>query len=328
MKTKRFRIVLAGLLVVALATASSPAGSLRLEGQAFHPDAAISWAAPLKGVPESFIVYKVVPKQFSKEIIARMLKIADFKPFSMKLLPDKRTMQWRARDENGTLIRSLEINPTAGWITYFNSKAEAPSTKAAEGVPSYEEVDKLAMDYLRQLGGDTNQLALSPRSRMSGGRSSYKKQGGDLIREETTMRGTMYARQIDGIRICSAGGRGGLMIDFGNHAKVGRLDLNWRTLQPGQRYRTASAKEIVALIKGGKAVLPEQNVDLNALSQARKFTITKVTPYYWGELGGESQDEVYPFAELEVKADFADANSITFTLFCPILRDQTVEKKN
>lgn len=314
-------------MVVALAATSSPAESFRLEGEAFRPDASVAWAASMRGLPESLVVYRVVPEQFSKEIIARTLEIADFKPVTMKLSPDKRTMQWRARDENGTLIRSLDITPTAGWITYVNTKTEAPSTKAAEGVPTYDEVDKLAMDYLRQFGGDTNQLALRPCSRTNRGRSTYKKRDGDLIGEDVTERGAMYARQIDGIRVNGTGGRGGLWMDFGNHAKVARLDLNWRTLQPLQRYRTASTKEIVALIKSGKAVLPQQDVDPNAISQAKKFTITKITPYYWGEGGGAPQDEVHPFAELAVVGDLEGTNKITFDIFCPILTDKIVDGK-
>lgn len=307
---------------------SAPADTFRLEGQAFHPSAPVTWKAAVKGLPDNFAVYKVVPKQFSKETIARILEIADFKTTSMKLTPDQKTMQWRARDKNGTLIRSLDISPTTGWITYFNGSTEAPSSQDAEGVPSYDQVDSLALDYLRQLGGDTNQLSLRPCSRTNRGRSLYKKRGGDLIREDKTMRGAMYSRQLEGIRINGSGGRGGLWIEFGNHAKLARLDLNWRSLESDMRYRTATAKEMVSRIKNGEAIVPEEDlINLNAVTKTKKLTVTKVTPYYWGGVGGADQKWVYPFAELEVNADSPEGGYVTFTLFCPILSDKLVETK-
>jgi hypothetical protein len=307
------------LFGVLLNAPASPTDQFRLEGAAFHTDASIDWQASTKELPATLMVYKVVPKQFSKEIITRMLEIADFTSATMKLSADQKSMEWRYRDENGSLTRSLDIAPTMGMIHYFNTKAEAPSTTLAEGVPTYDEVDRLALDYLHKLGGDTNQLALRPCSRTSGGRSTYKKRGGDLITEETIMRGAMYSRQIDGIRINGPGGRGGLCIDFGDQAKVAKLDLNWRNLHAYQRYRVVSSKQIIRLIKAGKTKLPEQDVDLAALSRAKKLTVTKLTPYYWGEGGGAAQEFTYPFAQLAITADLGGTNKMTFDLFCPII---------
>jgi hypothetical protein len=304
----------------------APAEAFQLEGARFRTDASISCTAPTKDLPQAVIIYKVLPQQFSNEIVSRMLKIADFSPAQMRLSADKKTMQWRHRDENGTLTRSLDIAPSLGAITYFNTKTEAPSSRQAEGVPSFDEVDRLALDYLGQLGCDTNQLALRPVSRTDNHRTLYKKRGGELIMDDFTSRGGMYTRKIDGLLFNGHAGRGGLWIEFGDHAKVARLDLNWRTLRPYQRYRAATSKQIIKSVRAGRATLPEQDVDPNVGSEAKKLTITQITPHYWGDAAGTDQHFVYPFAQLSVTADLEGTNKTSFDLFCPIIEGVPIEE--
>ncbi len=77
------------------------------------------------------------------------------------------------------------------------------------------------------------------------------------------------------------------------------------------------------MIKKGKAVVPfPQDADLTNLPQAKKLTITKITPYLWGEIGPAPQDFVYPFSELQVTADLGGTNILNFVLDCPVV-DET-----
>ena len=306
---------------------ASPADSLRLEGESYQPTVRIIWAVTNQ-IPQSLMIYKVIPQQFSNTAISNLLKMASFKPATMKLSSDKKTMSWRAyEDEGRRLVRSLDIAPACGYISYNDYQA-APisSTAPPVNVPTYEKVEKLTMECLRQLGGDTNQISWRPKSRTLGHRTLYNKppwKGGHETNEQIEMRGVILCRQIDGIRFCGPGGRGGISIDFGNNAKVSRLELSWRNLQPYKRYKTTSQKEIVTMIKKGKAVLPfPQDADLTDLPQAKKLTITKITPYLWGEIGPASQDFVYPFTEFQMTADLGGTNTLNFVLDCPVI-DET-----
>jgi len=305
---------------------SSPADSLRLEGEPFRPNARIVWAATNE-IPPRLMIYQVVPQQFSNELISNLLKITFFKPVNMKLSADKKTMSWRYREEDGGLVRSLDVAPSFGYINYFNTDAKKEDTKhPATGVPSYEEVEKLAVHYLQLLGGDTNQLSWKPQSRTELDSTSYDKRpwkGGHVIQQQVLMRGIMLCRQVDNIRFNSPCGRGGIFITIGSNARISDLELNWRNLQTFHLYKTVTQAKIVKFIKTGNAVVPDpENTDLTSLLQAKKLTITDIAPRYWGEVGGAPQDFVYPFAELQVTADLGGTNKINFVLNCPVI-DET-----
>ena len=303
------------ILALALAAAPSFAESSPLEGEPFRPAAPVFWAAPTNDLPTTLMVYKVVPQQFSKEVMSNILAITSFKPRALKLSPDKKTMHWED-NRGGAMRRRLTISPALGWIDYLDTKAVEISTNAAKGVPSFEEVERLALEYCRRLGGDTNQLAMHPTSRTYNHRTLFNKKGGDMILEDVTARGIMVTRQVDGIRFAGSSGRGGLYIEFANQSKLHALTMNWRNLQPHQRHKTANPNAIVAWVAAGKAVEPNPAEDA---SQARKLTITKITPYYLGEVGGAPQDLVLPFAQLEVVADLEGTNKATLVLHCPII---------
>ena len=303
---------------------SSPAGPFRLAGEPFHPNARLVWAATNK-IPTSIMVYKVVPGQFSNEVLSNLLRITLFKPVNMNLSTDRRTLSWRYHEPDGGLVRSLDVAPGLGWIHYINTEVKRDdSNHPVTGVPGYEEVDKLAAQYLHLLGGDSNQLCWQPKWRTELDSSSYDKRpwkGGRVVQQQVLLRGVMLCREIDGIRFCgSGGGRGGIFIAFGNHAKLSDLQLNWRNLQAFQRCQTLTEDKIMKLIKAGKAVVPDpESTDLTELPNAKKLTIASLTPYYWGEIGGVQQDFVYPFAELQITADLTGTNTLTFVLDCPIL---------
>ena len=68
---------------------------------------------------------------------------------------------------------------------------------------------------------------------------------------------------------------------------------------------------------------------VKALANAKKITITKITPYYgegvFGEMptNNEPSESVAPFAELEAIADFGNSN-LTVRLFSPVLSTDAI----
>ncbi len=140
-----------------------------------------------------------------------------------------------------------------------------------------------------------------------------------MINNVVTSRGIMLCRQIDGIELSDS-----FLIEFGNDSAVATLKMNWRSLKPYQRYKTARPNEITDWIKAGRAVVfPDVNGDDSVPVQAKKFTITKATPVY---LSRNAQGFVFPSVDLEVVADIGSTNATTFYLNCPILSTNTIEQ--
>ena len=284
--------------------------------------APVVWAAT-NVLPKTVTVYKTEPQAFSESTISNILDLASFSSLGVEVSSDRKTMHWEAHDERGTLIRSLDITPSLGWVSYFDSDAQERSTNAAHGVPDTGHVKMLAARYLQRLGGDTNQLSFHPASATEQHRTLYDKKpwkGGHVILDDYTMRGIMLTRQLDGIRFNGAAVRGGIAIDFGTDARVAKLELVWRKLTPSKTCSVATQEQIMKMLKDGKGVLPsEQSADLTPLPTATRIAIRNVTFYYWGEPGGQAQDHVYPFASLEAQAQLAGTNMLPFTVECPVI---------
>ena len=309
------------IAAIALAVQVASPADFRLEGAAVKSDASISWSSVTNRLPETIWVYKVLPQTFTKETMARAMEIAGFTPLSMKTSADKKTMRWQFRDEKGTLQRGLEICPSRGWISLFNYQTEQTGSTQSEGVPSFDRVDELALRYLKDFGGDTNQLSFHPRYCTDKKRSVYGHKNGPELFEDVTMRGCMYSRQIDGISFIGKSSCGGLWIELGNQEKVGRLNLLWRNLQPDKKYRTASFRQMAKFIKNGEARLPDQDFDPQALASAKKIAVNEVVLHYSGVPGEADQSVAFPFAELHAKVVLEDSQSADCILYCPVLAD-------
>ena len=265
-------------------------------------------------------MYRVLPQHFSEAAISRMLVLASFTPKTMQTSPDGHTLHWEYHDARGTLVRSLDIAPIYGLIEYHNYRAVDISTNGDEAVPTQAEVERLALGYLQELGGDTNQLCFSPHSGTERHHSVYDKQAKKFI-QRTVMRGVMYARKLDGIRFLGAGGRGGFAMDFGRDSGIASLELDWRNVQPLKGCDPATPKDITDWIHNGKAVQAMFSDEPPA--HADRLTINRITPYYLGAPGGTPQNIIWPFADVEMVAS-TGTNTATFHLNCPILSTNAI----
>jgi hypothetical protein len=301
---------------------SYPAETFRLEGAAYRPNVPVALSQSMSNLPVSIMVYKVLPQQFSSYIFSNVLAIAGFTTKTMKLSPDKKTMSWQ-HIENGGPVRTLEMAPAYGYIHYEDYQAVKGWGGTLQGVPARADIDTLAMDYLKRLGGDTNQVCLRQRSATERRQSRFDKKLGKYGEPAVTMRGAMYARQLDGIRFLGAGGRGGFEIDFGNDAKVSSLHFDWRRLQAYKRYQTLTPDKILSQVLASKAVISDENGEIP--SSPTKLTITKITPYYMSQLSGTPEELIYPFASLDVVAQIGGTNTATFYLDCPILSTNEIK---
>jgi len=287
------------------------ADSLRLAGEPFQSTAPIKWIAT-NALPERLPVYKTVAQNFSEAVISNAMAIGSFQALNRVPSADKGLLHFADKREN--MSRFLRIIPSQGWIRYHDMKAEGPPV---HGVPSFEELEKLALSYVARLGADVSQLASKPRPRSETTMTSFDKKGGQQTNKVVSARYITMFRQIDGIDLSGKC----FSIEVGNNARVVDLELSWRRFESVGSYKTLSGEKIVDCIRNGKAVIPPGVI---APPTPEALLITRVTPWYVGTLSGVAQNTIYPVANLEMIATTGAGTNFTFTAQCPIIDDESV----
>ena len=286
----------------------------------------VYWNAPTKDLPAHLWTYRVLPSEFSPAAISNLTVLGSFtekdRDRTMALNPifnHADRISYRSSDK----VRELDILPNLGWIYYTDSKAVG--RRNDNGVPKNEKKTlNLAIDYMKIIGVDRSNLAT--KSHSSDLHASYilgKLTDYHTNHTQTTFidtRGVMIARAIDGISFWGKGTRDGLTMEFGNDAKISRLDILWRKLQRDTLYPTVKSEIILKWIRDGKTKWDYMTADLD-WSSVKKMTINKVTPYYFGEYHDVEQYRVYPFATLETTIETGQTNK-TIYLFCPIIDEE------
>jgi len=276
---------------------TSPADSLRLAGVTYLPltNTEIAWSAPTNGLPRGLWVYKVIPQDFSMTVVSNAMTIGSFQIRDIINPRDTNVIEFRDKKNVISLHRQLTITPALGWVHYSD---RWQTNGAPEDVPSDDEAVKLAQDCLFQLGIDRSQFDKPKINRTT----QIRWHQGNELPEEVVRREVIFNRCIDGIEQIV----GSFRITFGSHAKIETFDLSWRNLRPYASHKLATVDEITDLIKNGQAVIPLPEFDSTQLDQAKKLTVTKITPYYWGEWPSDRQDFVYPFAQLEMTVNLGN----------------------
>jgi len=144
-------------------------------------------------------------------------------------------------------------------------------------------------------------------------------------------------RLLDGIGFFSADDNGdggeGFTIEFGSYEKIRSFSLTWPDLKRDMESKTASLQQIITCLREHKTIViptPDDEAyfqEVKALADAKKITITKITPCYGeGRFGEDPPDRempniVAPFAELDAVADFGGSN-VTVRIVSPILASE------
>ena len=314
------------LISSVLAGPATFAAGLLLDGPEFSAtNVSIVWNAPTNRWPTNLWIYKVLPQEFSPQVISNLMAIGSFTlkdrthiegqpPFK-----DKRLLYFA----NTERTRHLGIFPPLGWIYYQDERVNLLGKESARGVRTEAEVLELALNWLEKLEIRRDELSTKEGSselrtyRFVDSRTFFDRTKGEQKRE-VILRGLSFVRRIDGVDFTGRGSDGGFTISFGNEGKIVNLDLLWRNLQRERTCKVISPAELIARIKRGEATMvPMTAVDLAGV---RKLVIHKATPYYLGEGGDTAQELVFPFAGLECTLEFDDKRSATVGLKCPIIR--------
>jgi hypothetical protein len=319
--------ILAAILMTAF---SSPASSSSLERFSPHFSTAtpILWIAPTNHLPKNIWIYRRLgPRIFPETVISNAVVLASLQG---KKIPKPSTNDFVILDEKpanypGPIFSIFSIHPGSGSVNYTMPNPVRGSNK---DIPSDETVVARAWKYAFQLGLDPKQLVQKPLTSQS---CDFDENG----REATNHicgRGVYLSRLLDGIAFWGNGDDNpneGFWIEFGNHGMIRCFSVTWPNLERYESQPTASPQQIIACIRACKVIVVPDGEEryferVKALANAKKFTITGITPYYgegvFGELPTNDEPPKFfpPIAELAAVADFGNSN-LTVRLIAPIL---------
>jgi len=291
---------------------------------------ALVWAAPTNDLPRNLWVYRAVRTGIPAPVLSNLMALGSFTAKDRKNVPNyPHFISCKDPSEK----RSLWLDPDWGYISYRD--LDADDLNIAEGVPDEKRAFQLATNLLPKLGISSALLARKPNSsdlltqQIEATAMLWRRPGGGRpYATNLHTRGIIFLRALDGVDF-ERWVRGGCTIEFGSHAKVSKIEANWRKLKRDKLYPLATPDQIIRWIREGKAsYVPARDWPQGEAPPPRKLTITKVTPYYYAEGHGEFEKpngRVYPFAKLEARFDTGSTNEPTY-IFCPILEEKPVSR--
>jgi hypothetical protein len=319
---------LAVLLTAAVATVNAQSWQELSSG--LFTNAEIVWQVPTNALPKNLWVYhRLLPHVFPAMVISNAVVLGSLQK---RGVPKSSTndffiLQEVPPDWPTSIPTLLGIRPADANL-YFSIANFAPVSQ--KEIPDDETIIKLARKCAPQLGLDPAKLVQ--------GKFYNHSCDTDQAANAVCGRGVFFSRQFDGVSFFSAADNGesaeGFSIEFGEHGKIQAFSVRWSVVARYKNERTASPDEIIRCLRAHKAiVMPNFRDDdfdrLKKLATAKKFTITKITPYYGEGMFGEVPTNdvpcefATPFAELEAVADFGNSNT-TVRLLSPILSSEVV----
>jgi hypothetical protein len=314
--------------VIGFPPGARAANSLEKFAPNFSTNTAILWQAPTNSLPVSLWIYKRLPPQpFLAAVISNAITIAALQDRGIPKPSTNNFYIWTPPDCCGVGRSIFGIEPAKTQI-FFSSTNQNFST---ENLPDDKTVKKLAFNYASLLGlGKAN---LIPQNIFC---SSNAIENGVKSTNGCYSKGVFLSRELDGVTFYSNGGvdeADGFSIEFGSHGQVRAFSLVWPNFERNQNGKTASPQEIINCLRERRIiVIPNPDEEtyferLKYLSQAKTFTITKMTPRYGEGVFGEVPTNdipprsIIPFAEIEAVANVGNSNA-TVKLISPILSSE------
>lgn len=303
-------IPIAVALAVIFAPCYAPARSLTLDDISphFSTNMPILWRAPMSQLPNSFWIYKKLPRVFSAATISNAIALT---PFQKNGFPKPSTNIFSiSADSDGVDEPSppcFSIFPNGGQISFTLGDRKPKS----ETILSDERAVQQAWDCLFKLGLD---------------RSQFRKTNA----ANTGIYGVFLPRQIDGVQIFNA--LEGFQFQCDSRGKVLEFGLLFPKLERVKQDATATPHQIIACIHAFKTALlpddaPNYFARIKNLANAQKLTIRRITPLYTeGNYGETPKDNEHPttlapIAQLEAVANFETSN-VVVQLLSPVLLSQ------
>jgi hypothetical protein len=283
----------------------------------------IEWKAPTNALPSTVAIFKVMPTSFSPAVISNIVGLTSFTSSNRILSFDSEekipegTLAFQSEDEKS----SLGIVPPFGWIILYAPDQYYPKFDF-EGVPDEARAYELGTNILRQLELPPGEIQTredhQPHATFA---------AGTLTHQRVSHRGMMrveFGRRLDNIDCFIRR----LEIEFGAHERVTRLELTWPGVQAEKRYPTATADQMMAWIKEGRARMQSLSGPMDArvieAKEIKRLTIKGINLYYsdvtYRSEDGEEKvtDRFYPYAILDTEAQLGPGDTESVPLFCPV----------
>lgn len=316
------------ILATAFSSLADSTNSLERFSLHFSTNTEIIWAAPTNRLPNSFWIYKrLPPRPFSVSAISNAVILASLQHKGFPKPSTNSFFVWSAPNPCGQSFSVFSIQPASSTI-YFSSTNKNHSTG---DIPDKETATQQAFECVSQFG--LNRSDLIPKDFPI--KSSESGGCGETSTNEFCVRKVLLSRKLDGVSFFGdpSDGSEGFSIEFGRSGQTRSFSFAWPNLEPDRKSLTASPKEIIRCIREQRVMVPPDNDETNYfgrikdLGEAKKFTITKITPYYGEGVFGKTptNDEppkaIAPFAELEAVADFGSSTA-TVRLLSPIISSE------
>jgi len=278
----------------------------------------IVWHFPTNQLPEKMWVYqRTLPHVFPSTILSNAVVLGSLQKRGFPKPSTNEFFIWMEVPPNypGPIPSVLEIRPNDAEISFSVPKASPVSNKE---LPNNESVLKWGKAYAAQFGVDSTGLAPG------------------RIYNSGSGRGVFFSRRLDQTLFFTAADNGstgeGFSIEFGKQERIVAFYAKWSDLERYCNQRTASLDEISRCIRAHEAIVmpnwqPDDFDRLRALATAKKFTFTKITPYYQESFFAEDDNfdtpckYAVPFAEIDGVADFGTSNA-PVQLLVPILSSE------
>jgi hypothetical protein len=296
----------------------------------YAPKLNIQWAVPVEALPRTVTVFELVHDARPEETVSNLMSIGRFRPQdrlkaldTIKHLPSG-VYAFRAVDDGRTLV----YDSLQGAVDYRDESAyQGPATGGqVEGVPGEAAALDFALRLLPQLGISTNDMV----KKASGELRCVFPTGswGHMDKETRRMvtyvnrRGIGFTRLLDGKEI---DGQRAVFIEFGNHAKLGSLEVRWCSWQAMGTYPTAQAAQMLQWLKEGRARVLSLSGPSDAryaqVAHIRKLTVTGLQPRYPLADENHVRRYLYPYALLSATAEFGEDDTEQVVLYCPIIAE-------
>jgi hypothetical protein len=296
----------------------------------FSTNMPIIWNAPMTNLQNRLWIYRrLPPRPFSASVISNAVVLASLQT---KGFPEPSTNDyyvWEDKGPNymGPIPEIFSIQPKIATIFYSNPKINNSTQLIPNDATVFMQGWKLAI----QLGIDPKQTAFKNFT------SRFKTdENGDDLTKQLCGRGIFLSRKLDGIFFLGSGDNGwneGFWIEFGSYGQIRSFSFSWPDLKRNQIQSTASSQQLITCLRAHQMILlPNTDEEkyferIKNLTNAKKFTITKITPYYGDGIFGETptndvpSEFVTPFAELDGIADFGNRNE-SVKLFSPLISSE------
>jgi hypothetical protein len=285
----------------------------------------VEWAAPTNALPRTVTVFEVVPDSHPEVTISNLMTIGRFRPsdsikrFDRDMPLPKGAYGFRAADDG----RWLVYVPRQGRIDFDDESAfHGPaSDKKVEGVPDDATALELALRLLPLLGISTNDMV----KKESGGLRCVFPTGswGHTDRDtQVHRRGIGFTRSLDGKDV---DGQRAVFMEFGNNAKLGRLEVRWSALRPEGNYPAARPTQILQWIKEGRTRVVSLSGPTDAryvrVADIRKLVINSAQSRYPYFDEDDPPKHMRPYAYLTATAEFAPDDTEQVFLLSPLISE-------